>query len=232
MRGSTRVSRRKPDRRVAGFTLIEALATLAVTGLTLGVIFMVGMRGVGTGFRLGQRAVDHANQQVSTQAVKDVLDSMILPSLTIPSQAAETEAEADDQNGMGDEFDGSAASVAGYIVALRDNPCLPVGGEGRITLSFRTNGGRTDVLCQLNSDDPVVVADLDWPNAQLSYSEDGTTWSDTWQVVRGQEVDTQINPDAEQREVYVRMATADGAHQVIGLIQSGRNIPLTGTAYK
>jgi type II secretory pathway pseudopilin PulG len=218
---------RRPPRRVAGFTLIEALATLAVTGVTLGVLFTVGMRSVGTGFRLGQRAMTHANEQVSVQAVKDVMASMILPALTPPSQAAETEDEANDQSGMGDEFDGAADTAAGYIIAARDNPCLPVGGEGRITLSFKPNAGRTLVLCQVNAETPVTLADLEWPDAVFSYSEDGTTWTDSWQVIRGQDINNAAVPDSEQREVYVRIASRDGAHQIVELIQSGRHIPQT-----
>jgi hypothetical protein len=219
------MARTRPNRRVAGFTMIEALAALAVTGLTLTVMFSIGMKNIQAGYRLGHRAVDHANQQVSAGAVRDVLNSMITPAFNPMSQAAEQEAETNDENGVGDEFDGAPDTLSGYIVAARDNPCLPTGGEGRVTLSFKSDNNRTRLMCQINTDDPVVLADLGWPDAAFSYSEDGTTWSDTWQVIRGQTVDAAAVPDAEQREVYVRIASRDGANQMIELVQSGRSIP-------
>jgi hypothetical protein len=217
----------RPNPRVAGFTMIEALAALVVTGLTLSVMFAIGMKNIQSGYRLGHRAVDHANQQVSAGAVRDVLHSMVIPALAPASQAAEDEAETNDQNGMGDEFDGASDTLAGYIIAARDNPCLPVGGEGRITLSFKADNGRTLLMCQVNGGEPVVLANLSWPDAAFSYSEDGATWTDSWQVVRGQTVDAAAVPDAEQREVYVRIASHDGASQLVELIQSGRPIAQT-----
>jgi hypothetical protein len=222
--------RSRPRPRIAGFTLIEALATLAVTGLTLSVMFSLGAKNIAAGYRLGHRAVDHANQQVSTGAVRDVLDSMVVPALTLAAQAAEDEAETNDQNGMGDEFDGAPDTLAGYIVATRDNPCLPVGGEGRITLSFKHDHDRTLLMCQVNGEDPVVLGNFGWPDAAFSYSEDGTTWTDNWQVIRGQTVDNAINPSSEEREVYVRIASRDGVNQVVELVQSGRRIPLNAPA--
>jgi hypothetical protein len=222
--------RSRPNSSVAGFTLIEALATLAVTGLTLGVMFSIGMKNIQAGYRLGHRAVDHANQQVSAGAVRDVINSMVVPALALSSQAAEDEAETNDQNGMGDEFDGAPDTLAGYIIAARDNPCLPVGGEGRITLSFKSENGRTLLICQVNGDDPVTLANLGWPDAAFSYSEDGATWTDTWQVIRGQQVDAAATPDAEQRKVYVRIASQDGANQLVELVQSGRPIAQTAAA--
>jgi type II secretory pathway pseudopilin PulG len=218
--------RSHPNDRVAGFTLIEALATLAVTGLTLSVMFSIGVKNIAAGYRLGHRAVDHANQQVSTGAVRDVLDSMVIPALAPASQGAEDEAETNDQNGMGDEFDGASDTLAGYIIAARDNPCLPTGGEGRITLSFKTDNGRTLLMCQVNAEDPVVLGNFGWPDAAFSYSEDGTTWTDTWQVIRAQTVDNAAVPDSEQREVYVRIASRDGANQVVELVQSGRRVTI------
>ena len=228
------MARKRPNRRVAGFTLIEALAALAITGLALSAVFTIGMRGVSQSFRFGQRAVMAADEQVSVQAVRDLLDAMVLPPLAVTSQAAETESETADQNGMGDEFDGAADSVAGYVIAARDNPCVPVGGEGRITLTFSPvtagTAQHTLVQCQLNTEDPVTVATLNWPDAVFSFSEDGLTWTDSWQVVRGQNVDAAATPDAEQRRVYIRIASADGAHQIVALTQSGRPIAQTATA--
>ena len=41
----------------AGFTLLEALLVLAITAITVGVIFTIGARGGSTILRLGSRAL-------------------------------------------------------------------------------------------------------------------------------------------------------------------------------
>ena len=106
------MTRRAPPRRVAGFTLFEALIALAVTGLAVTVLLGVGMRGVGTGFRLGGRAVDRANQQVSLQALRDTFDSLVVPPIAVSSAAAEAETEAAEAEGQGDTFDGQATQLS------------------------------------------------------------------------------------------------------------------------
>lgn len=217
-------------RRVAGFTLFEALIALAVTGLAVGVMLDVGMRGVSTGFRLGGRAVDRANQQVSLQAVRDTLDSLVVPPIAVSSAAAEAETDAAEAEGQGDTFEGEPMRLSAYVIAARDTPCLPVGGQGRLTLTITVESGRSVVACQLGDADPIPLANLSWPDATFSYSEDGTEWTDTWVVTRGETVEQAIIPDAELRRVYVRVASSDGANQLIGLASSGRALPQTAAA--
>jgi hypothetical protein len=221
---------RAPRRQVAGFTLFEALIALAVTGLAVGVMLDVGMRGVATGFRLGGRAVDRANQQVSLQALRDTFDSLVVPPIAVSSAAAEAETEAAEAEGQGDTFDGQPTQLSAYVIAARDTPCLPVGGQGRLTLTIAVEGGRTLIACQLGEENPVPLANLSWPDATFSYSEDGTTWTDTWVVTRGETVEQAIIPDAELRRVYIRVASSDGANQLIGLASSGRALPQTAAA--
>jgi type II secretory pathway pseudopilin PulG len=224
------VTRPASLRRVAGFTLLEALIALAVTGLAVTVILDVGMRGVGTGFRLGSRAIDRANQQVSLQAIRDTLDDLVVPPIAISSAAAEAETEEAEAEGQGDTFEGEATTLSAYVIAARDTPCLPVGGQGRLTLTITVEGGRTQVSCQLNDEDAVALANLSWPDASFSYSEDGITWTDNWVVTRGENVEQAVVPDAELRQVYVRLSSSDGANELIGLVSSGRALPQTAAA--
>jgi hypothetical protein len=224
------VIRRVPRRRVAGFTLFEALIALAVTGLAVGVMLDVGMRGVATGFRLGGRAVDRANQQVSLEALRDTIDSLVLPPIAVSSAAAEAETDEAEAEGEGDTFDGEATTLTAYVIAARDTPCLPVGGQGKLTLTITVEGGRTLVACQLGEEDSITLANLSWPDATFSYSEDGTEWTDTWVVTRGETVEQAIVPDAELRKVYVRIASSDGANELIGLASSGRALPQAAAA--
>lgn len=222
--------RRSANGRVAGFSLLEALVALAVAGVALGMIYTVGFRGVTTGFRLGGRAITHANEQVSTQVLRDTLGSIVIPPIAVSSAAAEAETEAAEEEGNGDEFTGEAGQLAAYVIAARDTPCLPVGGQGRLTLTVRQEKGRTLLDCQLGSDEAITFADLSWPDAAFSYSEDGLEWFDNWSVVRGENVEASATPDAELRKVYVRLASRDGQGQVIELLTSGRALPQTAQA--
>lgn len=216
---------RRPQSRVAGFTLLEMLAALAVTGLAISVMLMVGLRGAGSGFRLGARAVSNADQQVSLQAMRDTLDSLVIPPIAVSSAAAEAETEEAEQEGQGDAFEGLPDQLSAYIIAARDTPCLPVGGQGRLTLAVRAENSRTLITCQLVGEDVITLANLSWPDARFSYSDDAVTWSDNWTVVRGEPVPDSLTPDAELRKVYVRIASQDGQNQVIALATSGRALP-------
>jgi hypothetical protein len=126
------------------------------------------MRGVATGFRLGGRAVDRANQQVSLQALRDTIDNLVVPPIAVSSAAAEAETEAAEAEGQGDTFDGQATQLSAYVIAARDTPCLPVGGQGRLTLTITTDRGRTLITCQLGDEEAVPLANLSWPDATFS----------------------------------------------------------------
>lgn len=216
---------RRPQRRVAGFTLLETLAALAVTGLAVSVMLMVGLRGAGTGFRLGSRAVGNADQQVSLQALRVTLDNLIVPPIAVSSAAAEAETEEAEQAGQGDTFEGLPDQLSAYIIAGRDTPCLPVGGQGRITFAVRAENKRTLITCQLTDEDVITLANLNWPDASFTYSDDAVTWTDNWTVIRGEPVPDSLTPDAELRKVYIRIASKDGQNQVIALATSGRALP-------
>lgn len=218
---------RPPPKRVAGFTLFEALTTLGITSLALGAMLMVGMRGAATGMRLGARAISHADEQVSLQALRDTLSAMILPALSVQTTVMEAEYQANEAIGQGDTFEGEATKLAADVVATRDTPCMPFSGYGRLTLEIKSENSQTLLTCTLNEEEPVILAKLNWPDAVFSYSETGETWTDTWTVQRGETVEAQETPDAEQRKVYVRIASTSTPDQVIALVTSGRQIPLT-----
>ena len=101
---------------------------------------------------------------------------------------------------------------------------------GRLTLTITVVGGRSLIACQLGEEDPVSLANLSWADATFTYSEDGTTWTDNWTVVRGETVEQAVIPDAELRCVYIRLSSSDGANQIIGLASSGRALPQTAAA--
>ncbi len=221
---------RRCDRR-AGFTLIESLTALIITGFAVSLILMIGARGAFQGLMLGNRAVATIDNNVTRSALGDLIGDIVIPPLTLASQAAETETMEVD-----DSFVGATDQVAGRLVAGRETPCAPIGAEGRLVLAVRKTGDlESTVSCALTYDDgtaiePVDMVKLRWPDAAFSYSEDGAQWLGAWEVDRGQPVETSALPNAIQRKVFVRLTSSDGRSQLVEIATSGRVVAQTAPA--
>jgi len=209
--------------RKAGFTLIEAMIALLITGLTVALVLGVGTRGAFQAFGLGNRALATVDKEVDRQTFDDLIHDIVVPPINLASQAAETELELID-----DSFVGAPDQMSGRLVAGRETVCAPLGLEGRITLSVETTASlETTVFCRLTLDDgteiePVAVAKLRWPDGVFSYSEDGTQWYDSWEVYRGQPTVYGADPNQVMRKIFVRLASSDGRAQIVDLAASGR----------
>jgi uncharacterized membrane protein YgcG len=213
--------------RKAGFTLLEAMTVIAITGLTVSLIYTVGMRGVFTGFRLGNRALSTADMEVAKTAYRDVVASLVIPPVAVSSQAAEDELS----QRIDDSFVGTPVEVAGRLIAMRETPCALTGADGRISLTFETDDSGTTLFCSLDegegAGEPVELMRLRFGPAAFSYSEDGLEWFEDWTVERGLPVDRQALPNGELRRVLIRLAGADGDGELIALASSGRAVAQT-----
>ncbi len=206
-----------------GFTLIEALAVIGITALTLSVMYSVGIQGVVTAFRLGDRAMASADSEIAKLAYRDVMASLVIPPVAVSAEAAEI--EQDEQ--FDDTFVGTPQEVAGHFIALRDTPCGPAGTAGRITLSFTTDEAQTTLFCQIGEGEPVPIVKFRFPTTGFSYSEDGAAWADEWTVERGMPVEAQVLPNGDLRQVFVRLGSEEGSAQFVALASSGRAVPQT-----
>lgn len=215
----------RPLRAKAGFTLLEALITLAVTSLTIGVLFSIGARGPMQIFRMGNRALDVADTQVARDTFRAVVGNLVVPPLVTRALAeGGLEADATDTSLTGD-----ATTLSAQWLGERNTVCGGAGDTGRMTLTLTTANGRTVLSCQLEDGAPVSLIDLGRREVRFQYSEDGTTWNDAWQVDAGQPVTDSVNPTADQRRVYVRLGGDDGRGELVATAVSARNT--TGTPF-
>lgn len=211
-------------RRKAGFTLIEALATLGILGLAVSVIFMVGARSSAIGMRLGFRALNTSEMRTSQSAYRDTITSILPPTQEALPEAAALEQE---ELGIDETFLGAPEELSGWYVGVRETPCAQTGVVGRMTVYPEQTGSlATTVYCRVGEGDNVPLMTLRWPGARFSYSEDGIEWFDEWIVERGQPVENAYLPDGQQRKVLVRLSSTDDRSQIVELTQSGRNVPV------
>jgi len=217
----------KPARKSkAGFTLIEALVVLGVTSLIAGLLFTIGARGGQTVLRLGARALDTADSQLARDTYRSVVESLIVPSLTTRVQAE----GGVDMTDVDTSLTGDGTSVSAQWLGLRSTACGAAGDTGRMVLSLATNNGHSILTCQLEDGNAITLIDLGPRETHFEYSEDGETWTDSWTVEAGQPVDAALNPSAELRRVYVRLASADGQADLVALTTSGRNLNAAAAA--
>ena len=76
----------------AGFTLLETMVVIAITGLTISLIYTVGMRGVFNGFRLGNRALTTADMEIAKAGYRDVLQSIVIPPVGVDASTRRSRA--------------------------------------------------------------------------------------------------------------------------------------------
>ena len=212
--------RAKPGASKAGFTLIEALITLALTSLTVGVLFTIGARGGTTGFRMGNRALDVADAQLASESFRATVGAFIVPPLTT---VAQTSGGIEDDTTL-TTFTGDADHVEGQWLAGRASPCAVIGSTGHLVLAINRQADKSLLTCQLDDADPIVLIDFKGKQARFQFSEDGINWVDAWTVQAGQPVTDAATPTAEQRKVYVRAATDDGVADLVEIAQSGRAV--------
>lgn len=160
--------------RRAGFSLIEALVVLAIGGMALAVIFSIGIKAGDTGFSLGRRAMSAADADVAISDLRVIIRSL---SLRPPATIIE---------GVDQPIIAGPDRLEADAVMERANGCAPQGWAGRLTLTIERQGAERVLMCQAGArKTPILTLPRGTTAAAFSYSEDGQSWTPTFQTPRG-----------------------------------------------
>lgn len=149
----------------SGFSLIEALVVLAISGMALSIIFSIGVKAGDTGFGLGRRAISAADSDLSYSDVRTLIRSF------------ELRPAASFKRTIDSPLVGSPARLVGDVVMERGTKCAPQGWAGSMILEIIPQGENgTALICEV-AGRRMTLMDLPSSSATLSYSTDGENWS-------------------------------------------------------
>jgi len=104
----------------------------------------------------------------------------------------------------------------------RAGPCGAAGPTGRLRVAIESRPGGDVVTCQAGASAPIVAADLSPRRVRFSYSADGSAWRDAWSPPAPPPAsgpDHVVHPT--EQALYIRLASDDGAVDVVGRATSG-----------
>jgi hypothetical protein len=203
-------ARRADPARRAGFSLIEALIVLLVAGMALMLVFSIGGHSARTGFALGRRALAAADAEVADDQLRTLIAALRLAPAGIEPATLHIA-----------PFVGDAHGFVADAVLARAGPCGAAGPTGRLRVAIESRPDGDVVTCQAGAGAPIVAADLSPRRVRFSYSADGAAWKDAPPPAPPLALgpDHVVRP-AEQA-LYIRLASDDGAVDVVGRATSG-----------
>lgn len=206
------------SKRVAGFSVLEAVIVLAITGLALTIVFSIGSRASEMGFRLGRRVLDISDSEIATLGFHTVVSSMVAPS---SSDAAPGEKYSPPS------LVGDPQHLEAEAITDRKTTCGAEGELGLVKLTVQNAPARAVLYCQAGSGPSVPLLDLGKHTVSFSYSTDGETWTDTVTVHPGKPpgVDAEGFKRGVPKTVFVRLSSTDGAVTLVERAWSGRPKP-------
>jgi len=192
--------------------LIEALIVLAVAGMALMLVFSVGLRAVDAGFRLGRRSLETADLRFADEALRRIVRDLELAPLD-PAAPTAVEIPA--------RFSGDARGFVGDALLRTAAPCADPGPTRALSVRLQARPDGDVLLCAIQDRPSTVLLDLRPRRARFAYSTDGVAWRDAWRPSRPP-LGRPLAASPEERSVYVRLTTDDGAIQMIERASSGR----------
>lgn len=171
----------------AGFSVMEALVVMLITGMALTLIFEVGVFSAKSSLRLGRRALAAADGEPGADSLRSLLRGI-------------------DFGGRPQVFDSVARGDSRGLVAQvnldRPTLCADAGPFQRVQLRLQATPAGDLLTCSKNPlEDPVLIMDLRPGRGRFSYSNDGEHW-------RGDLRSTSGAPASSR--LYVRLTTEDG----------------------
>ncbi len=189
----------------AGFSLIEALVVLAVSGMALAIIFSIGVKAGDSGFALGRRAMSAADLDMAAEDTRSIIRSIdVRPARTFAP-------------GVDRPFVGTPERFEGDVVMERATSCAPAGWAGRVVLAVERVSTERALVCRAGTRETILLRTSD-PSAALSYSTDGRVWMAR---MTNQPADGAGFRDLTAETVYVRFNGGPRA-DVLDMASSGR----------
>ena len=152
----------------AGFSVLEAMIALVITGLALTLIFSIGNRASSGGFNLGRRVLHLADNQIEALSFKALVEGLVVPSGLDKSRTGHGLDAEGQQN-----LTGSIHALSGSAVLGRDTPCAAAGPAAELSLSLKQTSNHWQLLCRADGGPQRLLMDLGHRAAQFSYSKDG-----------------------------------------------------------
>ncbi len=181
---------------------------LAIAGMALALVFGVGMRGVQTGFRLGRRALDAADQEVAQDSLRTLLRGLSVPPAGMDAVRAGVR-----------EPSGGPKSLQGDAVLDADTPCADAGPARDVRLEIDSAPDGDILMCAVGQGTRRTLLDLRPRRASFAYAGNGRGWNSAWPEPPA----FGPGPGAVRaRRVFVRLATDDGQVEVLDAAGSGR----------
>jgi hypothetical protein len=206
------------SKRVAGFSVLEAVIVLAITGMALTIVFSIGSRASEMGFRLGRSVLAVGDNEIARESFHNLVGGLIVPS-TVDAAAGVTYAPP---SLRGDALHFQAGEIAG-----RSTPCSSQGPSGLIEF-FLVGGPQAELQCQVAGGAKVrLMAFKDHP-AKFSYSLDGLNWTETVQIDPGlvKTADLNARPlTGFGRTLFIKVASDDGSVLIVERASTGRPVP-------
>jgi hypothetical protein len=160
-------------RRPEGFSIVEALVVLAISGMALAIIFTIGIRAGDTGFALGRRAMSAADLDLAVSDLRSLMRSYeVRPVDTFV-------------DGVDEPMIGTAERIEGPAVMERATQCAPEGWSGQLILAVEGEGQSRALVCRAG-ERRAVLFELNARPGAFSYSTDAITWSTDYENRKAQ----------------------------------------------
>ena len=196
-----------------GFSVLEAIISLAISALALTLVYSIGDHASQMGFSLGRRILRVSDADLEMQSLSALVAGMSVPT------GLDTISEPNDASA---NFEGTAKELTSSAVLQVDTPCARKGPVEKLTLALTGPAGNATLVCQANGGPPKVLLRLDDTAPAFSNSRDGQVWVSEIAVKPGVLFPDEMGDPTLGRFVYVRMTSTGGDILFVGRAWSQR----------
>ena len=204
----------------SGFSVLEAMIALVITGLALTLIFSIGNRASTSGFSLGRRVLGVSDRRIETLSI-----SALIKGLSVPSPL-DFQGQTVSGHDMGPEnLIGTVNKITGSAILERDTICADAGPVSHLEIEIQSQGNQSRLICRADKRAPVELMTIEKKSIQFSYSLDGNIWQDSLVVKPGTQTPAEFDSRFLARTYFIRLSSEDLDVFFIEKITTGRPRP-------